>query len=261
MSCLAEQAKILCAEAEENNLELKARKAWERWHTCSLCEQKHHGVVRCALGWACWKTYVGRPERDSFRRDAMTLLGNGLNAADEHEAALSVRETELSTLQRRDAPEKSLLGVKNNLSNTYAALGRHEQSLCLQQDVYSGCIMFFGEEYRDTLVAALNYASSLLDLQRSEEARALMRKTIPVAQRVLGESHELTLQMRRTYACALIKDPGATLGDFRKAVTTLEETTRTARRVLGNSHPIVAETERTLQNARAALGAHGLTSG
>ena len=20
-----------------------------RWHTCSLCEQKHHGVVRCAL--------------------------------------------------------------------------------------------------------------------------------------------------------------------------------------------------------------------
>ena len=30
-----------------------------RWDTCRLCEQDYHGVVRCALGWACWKTYVG----------------------------------------------------------------------------------------------------------------------------------------------------------------------------------------------------------
>ena len=59
MSCLAEQAKILFAEAEENNLDLKVLNArWNRWHTCSLCEQMYHGVVRCALGWACWKTYV-----------------------------------------------------------------------------------------------------------------------------------------------------------------------------------------------------------
>jgi hypothetical protein len=36
---------------------------WARWYSCSLCEQRYHGVVCCALGWACWKTYVGRPER------------------------------------------------------------------------------------------------------------------------------------------------------------------------------------------------------
>ena len=30
--------------------------------TCSLCEQEYHGDVQCALGWACWKTYVGRSE-------------------------------------------------------------------------------------------------------------------------------------------------------------------------------------------------------
>ena len=46
---------------------------WRRWHTCSLCEQKYHGVVRCALGWACWKTYLGRPETDVHKDPASTL--------------------------------------------------------------------------------------------------------------------------------------------------------------------------------------------
>ena len=57
MSCLAEQAKILFAEAEENNLDDKVQnERFRRWESCSLCKQKYHGVVRCALGWACWKT-------------------------------------------------------------------------------------------------------------------------------------------------------------------------------------------------------------
>ena len=65
VSWLAEQAKILVAEGEENNLDGKVmNQRWHRWTTCSLCEQEYHGVVRCALAWACWKTYLGRPERD-----------------------------------------------------------------------------------------------------------------------------------------------------------------------------------------------------
>ena len=76
VSCLAEQAKILCAEAEENNLDDKVRnERWKRWRKCSLCEQDYHGVVACALGWACWKTYVGRPETDQARLMAMGSLG------------------------------------------------------------------------------------------------------------------------------------------------------------------------------------------
>ena len=40
VSCLVEQAKILVAEAMENNLGYKALcERWTRWHTCSLCEQ------------------------------------------------------------------------------------------------------------------------------------------------------------------------------------------------------------------------------
>ena len=58
-------------EAEENNLDHKVRtERFRRWDTCSLCEQDYHGAVGCALGWACWKTYVSRPEteaQDAFR--------------------------------------------------------------------------------------------------------------------------------------------------------------------------------------------------
>ena len=96
VSCLAEQAKILVAEAEENNLDNKAlNEKWFRWQTCSLCKQKYHGVVSCALGWACWKTYLARPETDQFVDPAMGQLGTGLSDASQHEDALSVREAKL----------------------------------------------------------------------------------------------------------------------------------------------------------------------
>ena len=78
ISCLAEQAKILIEEAEERDLgDQVFSERWSRWGYCSLCEKEYHGAVRRALSWACWKTYVGRPEGDMARRLAMTLLGNG----------------------------------------------------------------------------------------------------------------------------------------------------------------------------------------
>ena len=78
---------------------------------------------------------------------------------------------------------------------------------------------------------------------------------LPVARRVLGECHDLTLRMRMNYAIALHKAHGATLDDLHEAVTTLEETARTARRVLGGAHPDVVGIERELRLARAALHA------
>ena len=106
-----------------------------------------------------------------------------------------------------------------------------------------------------TLRAAFNYARTLARLKRFEEAKALLRKTMPVARRVLGESHELTLKLRRNYALALYKGDGATLDDLGKAVTTLEDVERTSRRVLGGAHPFTKTIERHLRALRAALRA------
>ena len=112
-----------------------------------------------------------------------------------------------------------------------------------------------GEEHPKTLIAANNYAAALLALERFEEAKALMRKTMPVARRVLGDDHNLTLKLRWAYAEALYRDPGATLADLREAVTTLEDTERNARRVLGGAHPTTAEIGVLLRIVRATLAA------
>ena len=104
-------------------------------------------------------------------------------------------------------------------------------------------------------VAALNYADSLARLSRFEEAKSLLRKTMPVARRVLGDSHEDTLRLKWIYGEALYCDTDATLDDLREAVTTLEDAGRITRRVLGGTHPVSTGIERFLQTARAGLRA------
>ena len=126
----------------------------------------------------------------------------------------------------------------------------------MRRDVYSRRLRLNGEEYEETLRAAYNYAHTLLILQRFEDAKALLRKTILVARRVLGEPNILTLEMRQIYARALCENPAATLDDLREAVTTLEDVERTARRVLGGNHPFTVYMETSLRNARAALRAN-----
>ena len=250
ISCLAEQAKILVAEAEENNLD---DCQWHRWSRCRLCEQDCHGVVLCAMGWACWKTYVGRPERNWARLGAITELGNGLGAAKHHEDALTVREAELSMARRQGAPEVIMLNVQSNLAGTYQALGRKEQALHTRRDVYSGFLKLKGGENEKTLVAATNYARSLINLKCFDDAKALMRNVMPVARRVLGENREITLRTRWIYARAFYEDPAATFAHLCEAVATLENTVRIARRVLGGAHPTTTRIEGDLRNARAVL--------
>ena len=256
VSCLAEQAKILVAEAEENNLGEKViNERWARWYACSLCEQRYHGVVGFALGWACWKTHVGRPETDQVRGLAMRLLGSGLSETDHLEDAFSVQEAELSILRRIGASEHHILGVQTNLASTYYKLGHLEKALSMERDVYSGYLKLHGKEHEDSLRAALNYTSSLVALKRFEEARALLRKTIPVARQVLGDNYEDTLKLRWSYAVALYVDPAATLDGLRESVETLAEIEVIARRVLGGAHPVTAQIGLSLRESRAALSA------
>ena len=256
VSCLAEQAKILYDEAVENNFDAKRANArWARWYSCSLCEQDYHGVVYCALGWACWKTYVGRPETDMVRVTALAELGNGLADGKHNEDALSVRETQLAVYQRLGAPEQTMLWFQTSLASTYQDLRRYEEAIVLRRNVYSGSLKLYGEEHVETLAAAADYAHSLNGLQRFEEAKSLMRKMIPVARCSFREGDANMLRMRWNYAEALYRADGATLDDIREAVATLEEIEPIAQRVLGGSHPLVVENESHLCNSRAEMRA------
>ena len=92
-------------------------------------------------------------------------------------------------LQRRGAPEPNILNSQGNLAGTYRMLGRLEEALMMKRDVYTGYLKLYGEENGDTLREAGNYASLLNELKRFKEAKALLRKTMLVARRVLGDEN------------------------------------------------------------------------
>ena len=102
-------------------------------------------------------------------------------------------------------------------------------------------------------MAANNYALSLKELDRLDEARALYRKWMLVSQRVLGDCDHRTLTMKKKFAQTVYEDARATLRDLSEAVATLEKTARTARRVFGGAHPIVEDMDRSLRKARVLL--------
>ena len=207
VSCLAEQAKILVAEAEENNLGRKVtNERWARWTTCSLCEQNYYGVVRCALGWACWKTYVGRPEADwvrlgathgAWQRFIQSKTPRG--RVDRARGRVIYGTANWRIRRETSSSRRAILRVVSTAwtVRTGPTAGR---------DVYFGLLRLKGEENSDTVNEAYNLADCLCGLDRLDEARLLLRKTIPVARRVRGESDETTLRMRGTYARTLYMD-------------------------------------------------------
>ena len=106
------------------------------------------------------------------------------------------------------------------------------------------------EEDYDTLLAASNLASLL---KHFEEAKSLLRKTMPVARRVLGEDHNLTLSLRWIYANTLSISESATVADLSEAVTTLESVAMSYKRVMGTSHPETSRVQIALNSTRAIL--------
>jgi len=122
-------------------------------------------------------------------------------------------------------------------------------------DIHAGTLRLHGAEHGYTLIEANNYAACLARLKRFEEAKSLLRKTIPVARRVFGDSKETTIRMRWYYARALYEDPAVTLDDLRESVRTLEDVEQIARRVLGGAHPVTKAVEESLRYARATLAA------
>ena len=105
------------------------------------------------------------------------------------------------------------------------------------------------------LIAAINHAGTLLDLKRFEEGKSLLRSTVPVARRVLGENHDLTLSMRLIYASALYENESATVAELSEAVTTLDYVAVSHKRLLGDSHPEAGRAQYALERARTKLRA------
>ena len=152
-----------------------------------------------------------------------------------------------------ERPEKNILVVQSNLANTYLAVRQREEALRILQEVYSGVLKLYGKEHEETLREANNYALVLLDLDHHAEAKSLLRKTMPVARRMLGAEHDLTLNFRYIYVQCLLHDPSVSRGDVVEAVEILEDVQQRVRRVFGDGHPNWRNLPAHLEDAREFL--------
>ena len=240
-------------EAEENNLSDKAlEERWRRWDTCSLCEQWYHGVVACALGWACWKTYLRRPETDQARDLAMDLLGKGLDEANKVSEALKVSRVHLATIERvRPNDMQALLNCKQNLAYACGKNGQVEEALSTRREVHSIAKAALGPLHVFTINSALNLACSLREVSLAE-CMSLVRETMPIANRVFGADHEIPLRFVWTYGDCIIESDETKLSqdDMLEAIVTLEEGFRRSRRVMGPQHPITRNLDGRLARVR-----------
>ena len=246
VSCLTEQAKLLNDEAEENNKVVQ----WHRWDKCGLCEQRYHGVVHCALGWAAWKTYLGRPEGDQLRVLAMGSLGIGLRSGGRFQEATDVLETALSLIHREiPSDDSTRLVVLNTLASLYTQLGRHEESLAFRRQCYEETKSIQGPCSENTLINASNLGMTLHKQAKFAEAREVVRQPLADARRTFGDDHYVTLILCETTADAIAGLGGEE--SLRETIAMYEDLVPRSRRVLGSSHPKTQQRERCLREFRA----------
>jgi len=191
VSCLAEQAKIGVDEAVENNFDqARYHKRWIRWFTCGLCEQKHHGVVRCAIGWACWKAYANRtlaPSRpgmvstDKLRGPVMIQLANGLRNGHRAKEALAINIALLDHQQRTGLDIAWIRNTQPDIANCYEQLGMEEEALGMRREMCDATKEEKGPGEYDTLVSCNNLLASLVERRHFREAKLLARENISLS--------------------------------------------------------------------------------
>ena len=256
VSCLAEQARILVAEGEENNVDNKASdERWARWRNCRLCGQDYHGPVLLALSWSCWKTYLDRPETNFERGAALNAVGIALMnyPVNRWEEAIEVFKSVLDVSQRIGVHEVNLLATENNIAECYAALGSSVESLQRFRSMHARLESMNEPSDERVLFSAISLGDSLLDNGLFAEAQSFLRENCSKATRALGPNAYTTLRLRRIYALALARDPNATRAAIVEASTVLEDAATRARRFLGPGNPMAGVIIENLEAVRAIL--------
>ena len=99
-------------------------------------------------------------------------------------------------------------------------------------------------------MSAINYGSSLNDLERYTECRAELSDILQDARSGLAADNTLLAELGNTYAAALQFDPDGSLEDMIEAIAIFEESVQVLRRVNGPDHPKTKVIEQSVNTAR-----------
>ncbi len=241
LSCLIRQAQVSVDEANEYNLDGKRwMSKWERWYKCSQCGQEHRHHLAWALGWACWKTYVSRPESDKCRLNAIQNLGQALLEGSRDEEALSVFRTQEAFLRLRG--ENSLASdIQHYIAICLEKLGRFEDALVMKRQVLNFRLRSYGKSHIHTLMALNNLAGALKMSGKPWEAVRFLRIYIPIATSSMGPEHVLTIRMRKSLVKTIFTMHFTGVSDSNEelfeAQAIIEDLLPMTRRVFGDDHP------------------------
>ena len=107
-----------------------------------------------------------------------------------------------------------LLDAQMSLASCLGTLGRLEESLVLQREIYARRLAISGASHEGTIISGSNLLATLNMLGRWDEAKPLARdQLLPAARQSLGADHDTTLKLTKNLACTLA-DLG-TRGDLR----------------------------------------------
>jgi len=200
LSCLVREAQVV---SEDQFRQHNRYSIWIKSAECGLCHQRYHGAVACAMGWACWNTYVSRSEENGLRGYALCAVSVG-----SHELGRAVEALCPATAYRdwcRRFDSANIIAADENLANVYAQLGRHDEALAILRRVHAAKVRTLGSEDHSSVLSLLNLSVTLEGPGRYGEVIELLREERPAACRALGENHQLCLSLAHDLGVAHLK--------------------------------------------------------
>jgi len=163
------------------------------------------------------------------------------------ELALEVLEIRLQTVGRMHSDYATAL---NNVANTYADLGRYDESeLALRETLAVDRAALQGEERRRLAYSLNNLAAVLADQEKYDEAVEFHHESLALRRELMGDDSPEVAVSLANMGFAL---EGA--GDLVAAESTLTAAVEAAERVFGADHPRTAAPLATLGSVVAKLG-------
>jgi serine/threonine protein kinase/Tfp pilus assembly protein PilF len=165
--------------------------------------------------------------------DARYALGETYHNLSQHDAARRQLERALELYRSTIGPDDlAALRASGTLAEVARAQGRYEESAQLSQETIAGCLRALGSHHRETLTAQNNYATLLLDLDRSAEAEELARLVLEARRLTLGDGHADTHASLNLLATIL-----NARGKAAEAVEVLGRLVEARTALLGEDHP------------------------
>ena len=254
LSCLVQQAQIAVQRGLENQeTRLIPRLKW--WWTCRLCEQHHHGTVVGALSWACWQTYLGRPEGDNLRDLALQVLAVKMQA--DPSGRLAILEPLLARLRTESDDPTRFLYTRAQIAKCLALLERNDECLAMRRELYEASE---GQHPNIKWSLAIDYGEALTTA-RDAGAVEFCRDLVARATRELGEESHITERCLMGHARALCvprRRHALSSASLSEAEAIVAAIARKWRRRLGDSHPNTRIAEAGVGRIRAMILFNGV---